>query len=359
LEAYSDAAQGDEFGHSVALSKAGSTALVGAYGKNGSAGAAYVFVRSGTAWTQQEKLIASDTASGDYFGVSVALSKAGSTALVGADLKDNRTGAAYVFTRSGTTWTQQQELTASDAAQGDEFGLSVALAENGSTALVGAPFKGGARGVAYVYAAGVVSTPTSTATPSTSNTPTGTPTPTASSTPTGTITPTAIPTATATGGEFTYHIQLGWNLIALPGATTTPVYASGFLVGLLFVSNGSIAALYGLTNNVWSPYLINNHQNGNGLSGQDFALQQGVGYLLYSDHKVDFTISLGEGIAGCRWHRGTGDRPHPAATAATNVLRSVATRRMPAPWRQPQRFTAPSTWQPAPGTFGQGRGFLV
>jgi hypothetical protein len=81
-------------------------------------------------------------------------------------------------------------------------------------------------------------------------------------------------------------------MIALPGAPTTPVYASGLLVGLLFQSKGNIAALYGLTNNAWSPYLINNHQNGSGLSGQDFILQQGVGYLLYSDRKVDFTISL-------------------------------------------------------------------
>jgi hypothetical protein len=63
-----------------------------------------------------------------------------------------------------------------------------------------------------------------------------TPTPTASSkpieTPTYTTTPTAM--ATATGGEFTYHIPVGWILIALPGATVTPVYASGLLVGLLF-----------------------------------------------------------------------------------------------------------------------------
>jgi hypothetical protein len=80
------------------------------------------------------------------------------------------------------------------------------------------------------------------------------------------------------------------------------------LVGLLFQSKGSIAALYGLTNNVWSPYLINNHQNGTGLSGLDFMLQQGVGYLLNPDRKVDFTIIRG-GIAGRRCHAGMGGRP--------------------------------------------------
>jgi hypothetical protein len=159
------------------------------------------------------------------------------------------------------------------------FGYSVALSEDGSTALVGADDKGDDTGAAYVYAAASVSAPTSTATP------------TASSTATGTTTSTATPTATTTGGGFTYHIQLGWNLIALPGAPTTPAYASGFLVGLLFVGGGSLAALYGLTNGAWSPYLINDHLNGSGLTGQDFALQQGVGYLLYSDRKVDYTLS--------------------------------------------------------------------
>jgi predicted outer membrane repeat protein len=140
---------------------------------------------------------------------------------------------------------------------------------------------------------GAVSAATPTGTSTRTSTPTATPTRTAtlSATPTATSTPTATPTATTTAGEFTYHIPVGWSLIALPGAPTTPVYASGLLVGLLFQSKGSIAALYGLTNNAWSPYLINNHQNGTGLSGQDFALQQGVGYLLYSDRKVDFTLN--------------------------------------------------------------------
>jgi len=136
----SDGAANDHFGNSVALS--GDTALVGAtgddVGANDSQGSAYIFTRSGTTWTQQEKLTASDGAAGDHFGVSVALS--GDTALVGADrdafgANDNQ-GSAYVFTRSGTTWTQQAKLTASDGAANDEFGRSVAL--SGDTALVGA-----------------------------------------------------------------------------------------------------------------------------------------------------------------------------------------------------------------------------
>ncbi|HLI28456.1 MAG TPA: FG-GAP-like repeat-containing protein [Chloroflexota bacterium] len=142
----SDAAASDNFGISVALSADGSTALVGAYGADlpgkPNAGAAYVFVRSGSSWSQQAKLTAGDAAAGDYFGGSVALSADGSTALVGAyhaDLPGQAdAGAAYVFGRSGTTWSQQAKLVAADAATGVSLGSSVALSADGSTALVGA-----------------------------------------------------------------------------------------------------------------------------------------------------------------------------------------------------------------------------
>jgi len=159
----SDPASGDNFGSSVALSGDGNTALIGAPDKTvngvGSAGAAYVFVRpsGGTTWTQQQELTASDAAGGDQFGRSVALSGDGNTVLIGAFSKAvNRAynvaynaGAAYVFVRpsGGTTWTQQQELTASDAAYGDFFGISVALSGDGNTALIGAC----CAGAAYVF----------------------------------------------------------------------------------------------------------------------------------------------------------------------------------------------------------------
>jgi len=89
----SNGATGDELGGSVAIS--GSTAVIDAVGKNANTGAAYVFVRSGTAWSQQAKLTASNGATGDYFGFSVAIS--GSTAVAGAPVKNSFTGAAYVF----------------------------------------------------------------------------------------------------------------------------------------------------------------------------------------------------------------------------------------------------------------------
>jgi hypothetical protein len=152
----SDGAAFDNFGASVSLD--GDTALVGAVrktiGANPSQGAAYVFVNSGTTWSQQQELTASDGAANDYFGLSVSVS--GNTAVVGAPSAplDGNPGAAYVFVRSGAAWTQQQELTASDEAANDQFGSFVAL--DGHTAVVGADFKmigsNPYQGAAYVFA---------------------------------------------------------------------------------------------------------------------------------------------------------------------------------------------------------------
>jgi hypothetical protein len=150
-----DGAAFDEFGESVAVD--GDTALVAArwgdVGGNANQGAVYVFTRSGNVWTEQHKLTAADGAEGDFFGASVALD--GDTALVGAvrsQLGPNP-GAAYTFTRSGDVWTEQHELTPADGAEGDFFGISVAL--DGDTALVGANLAnvGGnvGQGAAYVF----------------------------------------------------------------------------------------------------------------------------------------------------------------------------------------------------------------
>jgi hypothetical protein len=152
----SDGAANDDFGFSVALS--GTTALVGAVSKtiglNRNQGAAYVFTFNGSTWIPKQELTASDGATLDAFGVSVALS--GTTALVGASGKtigsNSRQGAVYVFTSNGSTWIQKQELTASDGAS-DAFGVSVAL--SGTEALVGACNKtigsNTDQGAAYVF----------------------------------------------------------------------------------------------------------------------------------------------------------------------------------------------------------------
>jgi FG-GAP repeat len=145
-----DGAAADQFGISVAVS--GDTAVVGAYGDDdlgASSGSAYVFVRTGTSWSQQAKLNAADGAAIDEVGISVAVE--GDTALVGAVFHEDR-GAAYVFVRTGTSWSQQAELTASDAAQSDNFGNAVAL--SGNTAVIGAPNDsdlGAGSGSVYVF----------------------------------------------------------------------------------------------------------------------------------------------------------------------------------------------------------------
>jgi hypothetical protein len=129
----------DIFGSSVAIS--GDSVIVGAsedaVGANTQQGSAYVFTRSGTTWTQQAKLVAADGTPFDYFGFSVAID--GNTAAVGTlqDVGANfQQGSAYIFTRSGTTWTQQQKLVASDAAAGDSFGNAVFVL--GDTVMIGA-----------------------------------------------------------------------------------------------------------------------------------------------------------------------------------------------------------------------------
>jgi hypothetical protein len=156
LEA-SDAAAGDGFGYSLAIS--GETVMVGAQGDDGPAGreqgSAYVFTRSGGVWTQQQKLIASDAAAKDNFGYSIAIS--GETVVVGTQgghgANGVAKGSAYVFTRSCGVWTQQQKLIASNAEALGNFGLSVAI--SGETVVVGAPFEGPAvginQGAAYVF----------------------------------------------------------------------------------------------------------------------------------------------------------------------------------------------------------------
>jgi hypothetical protein len=217
-----DGVQFDNFGWSVGLS--GDTAIVGAISGDGSfeeQGSAYVFVRNGSAWTQQAKLLAADGLPFEDFGWSVAVS--GDLIIVGARLAHlnsdfDTEGAAYAFTRSDGIWTQRTKFFAADAAQSNGFGASVAI--SGDTVVVGAD-NGNVgnnphQGAAYVFAVngappsptppatppptatpGITPTPTPTAPPLPSATPTPTPTPAASPIPSATPTGTATPTPTA------------------------------------------------------------------------------------------------------------------------------------------------------------------
>ncbi len=129
-----------QFGTSVALSSDGRTALVGAPGDAESAGAAWVFVRAGATWRQQgSKLTPTDESGAGQFASSVALSADGSTALIGAPADASYAGAAWVFSRSGTVWSQQgPKLTGSVAGTTGSMGSSVGLSADGNTALISA-----------------------------------------------------------------------------------------------------------------------------------------------------------------------------------------------------------------------------
>jgi hypothetical protein len=147
----SDGATDDQFGYSVAIN--GDTVVVGARGDAYDRGAAYVFAwDQGGAdnWGQVIKLTASDGAASDWFGWSVAIS--GDTVVVGARGDDLSKGAAYVFDRDqggANNWGQVVKLTASDGATGDQFGRFVAI--SGDTAVVGADGDDSDKGSAYVY----------------------------------------------------------------------------------------------------------------------------------------------------------------------------------------------------------------
>ena len=134
-----DAAESDRFGSAADMD--GDTVLIGAAGNDdraGNAGAAYVMIRNGSSWRLQAKLTASDAAAGDGFGNAVALD--GDTAIIGAagaDLAGFEDGAAYVFTRSGTVWSQQAKLSPPTPVGVERFGFAVDV--DGDLAVVGAP----------------------------------------------------------------------------------------------------------------------------------------------------------------------------------------------------------------------------
>ncbi len=150
----SDGARYDHFGISVSVS--GDVVMIGSYGDDdmGSySGSVYVYRFDGSTWVEEQKLTASDGAQDDWFGRSVSLS--GNAGLVGAWKDDDApydSGSAYVYRFDGSTWVQEQKLTASDGAPGDSFGWSVSI--SGGMAAVGAfhdDDAGGNSGSAYLY----------------------------------------------------------------------------------------------------------------------------------------------------------------------------------------------------------------
>jgi len=146
-------AEGDQFGYSIALSSDGNTLAVGAIGEDSAAsgingdqadntanqaGAAYVFTRSGGAWTQQAYVKSSMTRPNVLFGYSMGLSANGGTLAVAEYDADRGKGALYVLTRTGTTWSHQARIQADNAENGDSLGYSLAISDDGNTIAAGA-----------------------------------------------------------------------------------------------------------------------------------------------------------------------------------------------------------------------------
>ena len=154
----SNGGAGDNFGNSVGIS--GNTVVVGAYhskvGSNSVQGSVYIFTRSNGTWSQQARIAAADGAANDNFGSGVGID--GDTIVVGASNAavgaNSFQGAAYIYTRTSSVWTQQAKLAASDGAAFDSYGTSVAI--SGNTVIVGAWLAAvnghSLQGAAYIYA---------------------------------------------------------------------------------------------------------------------------------------------------------------------------------------------------------------
>jgi hypothetical protein len=145
---------GDQFGYSVAISSDGNTLATGAIAEDSAAtgingdqsnneadgsGAVYIFARTGSTWSQQAYVKPwNTTVRGGLFGYSVGLSGNGDTLAVGTYDEDRGKGAAYIFTRTGGNWSQQNRLTALNAEPGDSMGCSIAISDDGNTVVAGA-----------------------------------------------------------------------------------------------------------------------------------------------------------------------------------------------------------------------------
>lgn len=139
-----DAAASAYYGTSCDISGDGTRLVVGAYMASATytnQGKIYVYVRNSTTWSLETTLTASDAAANTYLGLSSAINKDGSKIVTAAYLASgtvSQQGKAYIFSRTGSTWTQQIALTASDAASGDTYGRSVAITPTGDRVAVGA-----------------------------------------------------------------------------------------------------------------------------------------------------------------------------------------------------------------------------
>jgi len=140
------------FGTSVALSGDGNTLAVGAPGDGGEVGAVWIFTRSGSTWTQQGgKLVGSEAVAPTQQGSSLAISSDGTTVLVGGPSDANFNGAVWIFVRSGSTWSQQGPKIVGTGVATSQFGSSVSLSGDGNVAAVGGRDDSKFMGATWIY----------------------------------------------------------------------------------------------------------------------------------------------------------------------------------------------------------------
>ena len=151
------------FGASLDFDSDANRLIVGAYNSDESSltdsGSAYVYVRSGVSWTQEAKLIPNDPLAQASFGRSVAMSSDGSRVIVGAAYQTNGSysaaGAAYIFLRAVSSWSQEVKLTQTDPAADDRFGMSVGFDASATRAVISAHMKSTTStsqgGIVYVF----------------------------------------------------------------------------------------------------------------------------------------------------------------------------------------------------------------
>ena len=140
-------------GSFVSVSADGNTAIIGAPGDDSNKGAAWIYVRSGTTWSQQAKLVGTGAVGAAKQGTGVAISANGNTAVVGGPADNSNVGAVWVFTRNGTTWTQQgSKLLGSGAVGAAQQGISVAISGDGNSIASGGFADDNYAGAAWVFA---------------------------------------------------------------------------------------------------------------------------------------------------------------------------------------------------------------
>jgi hypothetical protein len=141
-------------GTGVGISSDGNTIIVGGYNDNGGQGAAWIFTRTGGVWSQQgDKLVGAGAVGNAGQGIAVAISSDGNTAMIGGYLDDNSMGAAWVFTRNGGIWSQQGSKLVGSGAVGPTVrqGVAVSLSSDGHTAVIGGSSDDSAIGAAWIF----------------------------------------------------------------------------------------------------------------------------------------------------------------------------------------------------------------